>query len=436
MPHRRSVRSLPAGAARVAASVLVVGLGQCLAGDDPPRPPADKARVESEARGQAAEADRLLKAGDFAAALPLYEAERKSRALLGDVRYEAYAARAVGCCRAGLGDDDAAVSAWLDAVKLDARRDDPGFEGYDWLLIGTARTRQGRTADAIVALNRALPRLGQGQDADHEADARLILARCHLLDGQAAQAGPHAARARELADRLKDPTRRAASIHLDGLIASGTGDPARAAQRLAEAATEYARLAREASARGDRAAADLRSADEAAARRSLGEALVDLRRFDAAAAAFRQAAAGHDAVGDAASAASDWEILAATLADSDDLAGAIASALKAVDARRAALDVSGEVDALVDLANYRKQANDLPAAMSALSDALKTARPTLPPSRVVRLLVLASAVDPDRASAAKWLDEAEALARTADNAALSRIASDARKALGGRPAAP
>lgn len=54
-----------------------------------PAPPAgrpalnedERTRVEAEATGQAAEADRLLKAGNYAAALPLYKAERSSRAL-------------------------------------------------------------------------------------------------------------------------------------------------------------------------------------------------------------------------------------------------------------------------------------------------------------------------------------------------------------------
>ena len=91
----------------------------------------DRGRLETEAIGQAAEADRLFKAGDFAAALPIYEAERTSSAALGDLRFEAYAARAIGCCHERLGDLDAAIAAWESARALDARRDDRGFEGYD-----------------------------------------------------------------------------------------------------------------------------------------------------------------------------------------------------------------------------------------------------------------------------------------------------------------
>src|SRR5215213_9205142 len=108
--------------------LVAAACGVCPA-DEP-----DRARIESEATGQAAEADRLFKAGDFAAALPLYEAERASRAALGDHRYEAFAARAIGCCRARLGDHEAALVALGAARALDARREDRGFEGYDWLL--------------------------------------------------------------------------------------------------------------------------------------------------------------------------------------------------------------------------------------------------------------------------------------------------------------
>src|SRR5438477_11546587 len=104
---------------------------------EPPVPkPVDRDRVEAEATSQASEADRRFKAGDYAGALPLYRAERASRAALGDLRYEAYALRAIGCCHAALGDDDAAVAAWHEARTRDARREDRGFEGYDWLLTG------------------------------------------------------------------------------------------------------------------------------------------------------------------------------------------------------------------------------------------------------------------------------------------------------------
>ena len=78
----------------------------------------DREKVEAEATGQAAEADRRFKAKDFKGALPLYRAERSSRSKLGDARYEAYALRAIGCCQAELGDDEAAIASWHLARAL------------------------------------------------------------------------------------------------------------------------------------------------------------------------------------------------------------------------------------------------------------------------------------------------------------------------------
>ncbi len=98
----------------------------------------DRGRAATEAANQASEADRLFKLGEFAAALPLYEAERTSRATTGDLRYEAYALRAIGICQAELGDDTDAIDSWRQAYTLDLKRDDPGYAGYDDFLIGQA----------------------------------------------------------------------------------------------------------------------------------------------------------------------------------------------------------------------------------------------------------------------------------------------------------
>ena len=333
-------------------------------------PPArgDRARVEAEARGQAAEADRLLKGGEFAAALPLYEAERASRAALGDRRYEAYAARAVGCCKAGLGDDDDAILAWRDAAKLDAGRDDPGFEGYDWLLIGAAHFRRGRTADAEAALKKALPKLSQAQDRDHEADARLLTARCLLVTNRPAEAEPHAARAVALADALADPERRASGRHLSGLAAARTGRPAVAVDRLTEARGALIKLAR--------------AADAAAAGYALAEALIDLGRLTDASAALDAAATGHASAGDDAAAAADLELRAAVLADLEDFAAACSTARRAADARLAAADTPGRVEALVSLASYHVQAGEPVKAAETLSQALTIARPAVPSAKL------------------------------------------------------
>src|SRR3954451_8734070 len=154
MPHMRTraIVALPL----VIGWVLTGGTGGAVFGQSLAQLPAgDRARTESEARGQAAEGDRLFKQGDFAAALPFYEAERASRSALGDLRYEAYALRAIGCCHDRLGDFEAAIAAWEEARALDARRDDRGFEGYDWFLIGQAQLRLERTEAAVESLGRA-----------------------------------------------------------------------------------------------------------------------------------------------------------------------------------------------------------------------------------------------------------------------------------------
>ena len=138
--------------------IMILGFGSVAHAQDG----LDRQKVEAEATGQAAEADRRFKAKDFKGALPLYRAERASRSALGDVRYEAYAFRAIGCCEAELGDDEAAIASWHRARALDAKREDRGFEGYDWLLIGRAHLRRDRPADALRALETGLPKLSPG----------------------------------------------------------------------------------------------------------------------------------------------------------------------------------------------------------------------------------------------------------------------------------
>ena len=71
---------------------------------------------------------------------------------LGDLRYEAYALRAIGLCHAELGDDEAAIE-WLSRARLiDVKRDDPGYAGYDLFLIGQAELRLDRPLDGIKTL--------------------------------------------------------------------------------------------------------------------------------------------------------------------------------------------------------------------------------------------------------------------------------------------
>src|SRR5882724_11868208 len=73
---------------------------------------AGQERVAKEASAQAAQADKLLKAGQYGAALKLYRAERDSRKALGDARYEAYALRGIGCCLVALDEDEEAIASF------------------------------------------------------------------------------------------------------------------------------------------------------------------------------------------------------------------------------------------------------------------------------------------------------------------------------------
>ena len=154
-----------------------------------------RSRIEREASAQAAQADKLFKAGRFEAALKLYRAEADSRKTIGDARYEAYAHRGVGCCLVGLKDDASAIDEFRAAMAIDASRDDPGFAGYDGLLIAQAQLRLGRAGDAVETLAKALPRLGQAVDRDHECDARVCLTHARVALGEPGKAVPDAARA-------------------------------------------------------------------------------------------------------------------------------------------------------------------------------------------------------------------------------------------------
>ncbi len=98
---------------RLGALLLWITLtGSTAWGQTTPLP--DRARLDAEARSQAAEADRLFKSGKFNEALTFYQAEQLSRKALGDPRNEAYALRA----RA------AVTNAW--ATRMPRSRPGPG----------------------------------------------------------------------------------------------------------------------------------------------------------------------------------------------------------------------------------------------------------------------------------------------------------------------
>jgi tetratricopeptide (TPR) repeat protein len=399
--------------------LTLAALGTSSPADEPVRPaptPDERARREAEATSQAREADRLFKQGEFAAALPMYEAELASRSALGDRRYEAYAARAMGCCHDRLGNLDAAIAAWNAARVIDAKRDDQGFEGYDLFLIGHAELRRGRPNEAIPILEQALPRLSQAIDRDHEADARLVLARTLTVLGRAEEAASHLDRAQELARSLNDPKRLADALAESGRVALALDEPGPAAEWLTDAALAYS--------------SQSLAAEAAAIGRLLGEALIGLEIPDSAAACVEEAAKEHERLHDPASLADDLQFLAALCAERGDLPGARDLGRRAVAAQREADNPLGEIDARVGLAHTESLLGEWLASSSTLAEALKLVRQDGTPADQVRLLLLAADVagkarQLDRA--ARLLDEAEGVAREADNAALIRLVAEARK---------
>lgn len=404
----RMIRRL---AARVV--VLLVALGadesRCGAQD------SDRARVESEAIGQAAEADRLFEKGEFASALRLYEAERASRAALGDRRYEAYAARSAGCCQARLGDFDAAIDAWHAARAIDAKREDRGFEGYDWCLIGDVELRRARPNEAHQALTRAIPLLSTAVDRDHEADARRLLAVALVELNRPGDAGPQLERALALARELKDPKRCADALAQLGRVALRLGDPGAAAEWLSDARDAFHE--------------QQRTADTAEMDRLLGDAMLALGRPDVAAARVEDAVTAHDRLDDSAGLADDYLFLAALKGAGNDLKSARALAARAAEASAAGDDPDVEIEALVSLGRYEGLDSDWVKAAATLNRAVTIARREADPLDHARLLILAADVEiralhKDRAR--QLVDEAEPIASQLANPALMRSLTEVR----------
>jgi tetratricopeptide (TPR) repeat protein len=378
----------------------------------------ERARLEAEATGQAAEADRLLKAGNYAAALTLYKAERTSRAALGDIRYEAYAIRGVGCCHAGLGELEAAIAAWREAQKLDAKRADRGFEGYDRVLIGEAQIRLGRTQEAIPTLREALPLLAQGADREHEADARLLLAEALREAGQPELGRPHLDRALELARALQDTLRTARARAALGQLALERGEAAQAADAFRNARSIYQEQGR--------------VAEVALMDRFLGDALLELGQREAALACIEQAAKIHAEQHDSTGLGDDLEWLSAFKFTNNEFEAARKLAVQVVEARRKADDPIGEVEALVHLAHCQTRLGDWRTATETLNTALHLVRRDGQPADKVRLLILAADVarktgSEGKASAATWLDEAQKIAQKANDPALVQAVTEARR---------
>ncbi len=387
----------------------------------------DRSRAATEGANQAAEADRLLKLGDFEAALPLYEAERASRAKTGDLRYEAYALRAIGICRAELGDDTSAIVSYRQAHALDLKRDDPGFAGYDDFLIAQAEARLGRPVDAIKSLERALPRLTGAADRDHEIDALLVLTRIFVGSGRPQPARTHVARALDLAQKAHEAWRIADSWASSGQVEGASGRPDVALDHFSQAQKLF-------EAQG-------RAAEAAWMETTSASALVLLNRPEEALARYEIAAQLHKHLEDGGSTSEDLAAVAGLHLEAGRLDPALVAAKEAVDQARDADDRFREVEARVRLAQVQGAKNDWAAAAETLDEAVILGRQVArdDPAEQIRILLTAAATD-SRAGLATRADEriktAESLADEAKSPELKQIVDVATNSLRSKAPAP
>lgn len=380
-------------------------------------------RIEKEASAQGAQADKLFKADKFEAALKLYRAEAASRKALGDARYEAYALRGVGCCLGAMEDYEPAIEALKAARALDLGRDDPGFAGYDGLLLARCEVRLNRPADAVATLALALPKLDQAVDRDHECDARLLLVTARLALNDPARAAPDAARAAALAREIDDPRRLGDAWHALGRVDVALGKLGPALMRLQDACDSF----RESD----------RPADLADALKDLADLSYRLGRRDRAAAQFEEAAALHARAGDPASEADDRLDLASVRLDLRDPPGAARDAALARDGFLAVDDERSAIEAMVVLA----KAQSLAPARDALATSAQTIRDALDrsarahrdaPADRVRLLLLSADLESRlgrKPDASSRLLEAGKLADASGNPSLRAAVSAATSRL-------
>jgi len=387
----------------------------------------DRSRVESEAAGQAAEADRLLKRGEFEAALPLYEAERASRAALGDVRYQAYALRAIGICRAELGDDEGGIESWNVARALDLKREDKGYAGYDDFLIAQAELRLGRIGRGIATLERALPLLSEAVDRDHEADARLVLTRTLVALGRAEDARPHVARALKLAGDLNDAWRLADAWASSGQVEGSLGWASLALERFSDARDAFEEQGR--------------AAEAAWMQTTSASTLILLGRPDLALPRFEEAAAVHEHLDDGGSLSENLAAIAGLHLEAGRLDPALVTARKAVDKARDADDRPREVEARVRLAQVQGARGDWTAASDTLDEAVGLIRQVArdEPAEQVRLLLTAADADLRAGQDARALKRLDAASRLADESRfgpLKQHVAEARRHLAAREKVP
>ena len=377
----------------------------------------DRSKVEVQAAGQAAEADRLFKRGEWAQALALYDAERASRAALGDLRYEAYALRAMGLCQAELGDDETAIETLHQARVLDLKREDKGYAGYDLFLVAQAEIRLDRPLDGLKSLSEAFPLLSQAVDRDHETDAQLVMTRTLITVGRAEEARPHVHRAITLAQELNDEGRLADAWASSGQVEGSLGNASLALERFDDARELFEGQGR--------------AAESAWMETVSGSTLLFLGRNDLALARFEEAARLHEHLEDGGSVAEDLSAVAGLLLEAGRVDQALDAARKAVEKARTADDRPREVDARVRLAQVLGSKGDWVAASDTLDDAVDLIRLVArdEPSEQVRMLLTAAAIDRKAGRVAKAEVRFETAARIAADSGLEplrRVVAEAR----------
>lgn len=387
----------------------------------------DRGKAEAVAAGQATEADRLFKQGEWEPALALYEAERASRVALGDVRYEAYALRAIGLCHANLGDDESAIEALNRARTLDLKREDRGYAGYDMFLIGQAELRLDRPLDGLKTLLAALPLLSQGVDRDHEADTRLVITRTLVMLGRAEEARPHVARAIALAESLSDGWRLADAWASSGQVEGALGNASLALERTSDARELFEEQGR--------------AAESAWMESVSGSTLLLLGRPDLALARFEEAARLHEHLEDGGSLAEDLAAVAGLRLEAGQLDEALQAARKAVDKAQEVDDRPREVEARVRLAQVQGHKGEWKAAAATLDEAVALIRQVArdEPAEQIRLLLTAAYADHRAALDPKAVERLEAARRIAEDSKqpeLKRIVAEARREFDRRDKVP
>lgn len=405
----------------IAGCLAAIAPGRVLGFDDPAGELSDdeRARIEADARAQADEADRLFKLREFAAAIPLYDAERASRALLKDPRYEAYAVRAIGLCRGELGEYETAIEAFGAAAAIDAKRGDIGMQGCDLFLLGKCQLFLDQYRESAATLEKAIALLVEGKDRDHEAEARVVRGRALDRSGSVIEALAELRRAATVAFSIHDDDRLAEAWLEEADVAIRLGEAPLALELLTDSRILLSKSKKTAMiARGDRL---------------LGDALVAIGRVDAARFPVERAAAEHRELEDSAGLAEDLRFLAILAIEAGDFVEARKLAVERTAAESRSGEVPRIVDAYLQKADAERFAGDFNAESQTLKQAYKIAVDAKsPPALSIPLLVRRADCERDRKNAGlagELLDQAEKLAREAAEVDLLAEIAEARDAL-------